>query len=132
MTLDTTTRRTALASATAILFLSGASAQTAAPKTFEVASIKPSAPSSDGQVRVQIRMAPGGRLNAQGVNVKMLIAMAYDVREAQIVRFAPMALIAIGRNSINPPVYLLFNEVATTVRFVRRCCSCLPILLVLQ
>ena len=35
--------------------------------------------------QVQIRIAPGGRFNATGVNVKMLIAQAYDIREAQIV-----------------------------------------------
>ncbi len=69
----------ALASPLAICLPSIARAQTAA--AFEVASIKPSAP---GQHGVRIQIAPGGRLTASNVSVKMLIGQAYEVREFQI------------------------------------------------
>ena len=54
---------------------------TAVPQSFEVASIKPSA--ADAR-NVGIRMSPGGRYMASGVNAKMLIMQAYDVRDYQI------------------------------------------------
>jgi uncharacterized protein (TIGR03435 family) len=49
--------------------------------SFEVASIKPS--EGDGRM-VRIQMAPGGRYTASGVNVKMLIQQAFDIRDYQI------------------------------------------------
>jgi len=49
--------------------------------TFEVASIKPSG--SDDR-RVSIMMQPGGGLRTTGSTLKMLLTMAYDVREFQI------------------------------------------------
>lgn len=52
-----------------------------AQDTFEVVSIKPVA-ASDG--RIMIGMAPGGRFNANGTNVRFLIGMAYEVRDFQI------------------------------------------------
>jgi bla regulator protein BlaR1 len=54
---------------------------TTAPKEFEVASIKPSAPGGRG-IRVQI--APGGRLDAGNITVKFLIQQAYNVKDFQI------------------------------------------------
>lgn len=53
----------------------------ASPLTFEVASIKPSG--SDDR-RVSIMMQPGGGLRTTGSTLKMLLTMAYDVREFQI------------------------------------------------
>ena len=49
---------------------------------FEVASIKPT-PSS--LVETQWGPAPGGRFTAQGITAKQLIALAYGVRESQVV-----------------------------------------------
>jgi len=60
---------------------SRAQEKTPAPKEFEVASIKPSAPGSRG-IRVQI--APGGRLDAGNITVKFLIQQAYNVKDFQI------------------------------------------------
>jgi bla regulator protein BlaR1 len=53
----------------------------AAPKSFEVASIKPAAPGGRG---AQFMMAPGGRVNIKNINVKFLIQQAYQVRDFQI------------------------------------------------
>jgi bla regulator protein blaR1 len=58
--------------------------QAAAPKSFEVASIKPSAPIADGRMMVRMGTSPGGRWTASGVTPSMLIQQAYDVREYQI------------------------------------------------
>ena len=52
--------------------------------TFEVASIKPTAPGGPGGGMIGIRMAPGGRFEATGVTAKLLIGQAYDVRDFQI------------------------------------------------
>jgi len=51
------------------------------PKQFEVASIKPADPNGRG---MRVQMAPGGRLNANGVTVKFLIQQAYNVKDFQI------------------------------------------------
>ncbi len=56
-------------------------AEAKAPQSFEVASIKPSA--EDGR-RVMFGISPGGRFNASGVSVKMLIQQAFDIRDFQI------------------------------------------------
>ncbi len=56
-----------------------------APITFEVASIKPSAPSPMGEHRVSIGIAPGGRFTAQGVSPRMLISIGFGVKEHEIV-----------------------------------------------
>ncbi len=53
----------------------------APPLTFEVASIKPSA--ADG-FHVGIQMQPGGGLRVNGVTLKLILTIAYDVREFQI------------------------------------------------
>jgi bla regulator protein blaR1 len=50
------------------------------PAAFEVASIKPSAPGS----RFDIRPDPGGRFTARSLTVKLLVGLAYDVRDYQI------------------------------------------------
>jgi bla regulator protein BlaR1 len=56
---------------------------TAPPKEFEVASIKPSAPSGPMN-RIRVEMAPGGRFNASNITVKFLIQQAYGVKDFQI------------------------------------------------
>ena len=57
----------------------GLCAQTAsAPLSFEVASIKPSAPDAPGMF---VQPQPGGGLRVTGATVKNLIAIAYNVRE---------------------------------------------------
>jgi len=48
---------------------------------FEVASIKPN---REGGNRVMIGLRPGGRFNAEGVSVKMLITFAYGIRDYQL------------------------------------------------
>lgn len=52
-----------------------------APLTFEVASIKPTAETG---FRTGIQMQPGGGLRVSGATLKMLLTVAYDVREFQI------------------------------------------------
>lgn len=54
---------------------------TAAQPSFEVASIKPSAPGGRG---MQMMMAPGGRFTAKNVTIRVLIQQAYNVRDFQI------------------------------------------------
>jgi bla regulator protein BlaR1 len=67
-----------------LLASSAAHAQTSGPTQFEVATIKPAAPSPTGQMRIGIGIQPGGRFTAQGVTLKFLIAQAYDIKEHQI------------------------------------------------
>ena len=56
-------------------------AQAPHARAFEVASIKP----FDGDMhQVRVQMSPGGRYNAKGVNVRMLVQQAFDVRDFQI------------------------------------------------
>jgi bla regulator protein blaR1 len=52
-----------------------------APPKFEVASIKPS---SGDDRRVAMLFQPGGGFRATGATLKMLLTLAYDVREFQI------------------------------------------------
>jgi len=52
-----------------------------APKAFEVVSIKPNAANDN---RIMIRMAPGGRFNANGATLKMLVGQAFNMRDFQI------------------------------------------------
>jgi bla regulator protein BlaR1 len=56
---------------------------TTPPKEFEVASIKPSAPTGPMN-RVRVQIAPGGRLDASNITVKFLIQQAYNVKDFQI------------------------------------------------
>jgi uncharacterized protein (TIGR03435 family) len=64
------------------------SAQTPAPASeppaFEVASIKPSPPEDPNHISSNIRRSEGGRLTANNVGLKALIAIAYQVRDFQI------------------------------------------------
>jgi hypothetical protein len=53
----------------------------ARPLTFEVASIKPAAPDARGRM---IRIMPGGGLTVTNVTLKLLLTVAYDVRDFQI------------------------------------------------
>jgi uncharacterized protein (TIGR03435 family) len=60
-------------------------AQQAAPKSFEVASIKPIASdNASGIWRVAMGIQPGGRYTASGVTASMLIQQAYDIKDYQI------------------------------------------------
>jgi len=52
---------------------------------FEVASIKPSAASAMGEHRVAVGIQAGGRLTAQGVSVRMLMAIAFGVKDHEII-----------------------------------------------
>lgn len=63
------------------LFVMGVVASLAAAQSFEVVSIKPSDPASQG---TRIGIAPGGIFQARGVTLKALIRQAYDVRDFQI------------------------------------------------
>ncbi len=62
----------------------GKKTDAATPQSFEVASIKPSAPQPTMFFRTGTGMMPGGRYTASGITVKMLIQMAYDLRDYQI------------------------------------------------
>jgi len=53
----------------------------AATPTFEVASIKPTKPGSEG---VMLRIKPGAQFTANNVTLKMLMEEAYDVKDSQI------------------------------------------------
>ena len=48
---------------------------------FEVASVKPGDPDARG---MRIRVAPGGGLNAENVNLRQLITLAYDIQDFQL------------------------------------------------
>jgi uncharacterized protein (TIGR03435 family) len=61
----------------------GLSAQPA-PLTFEVASIKPAAPAGGGPVPMGVQLMPGGGLRASNVTLRLLLTLAYDVRDFQI------------------------------------------------
>jgi uncharacterized protein (TIGR03435 family) len=52
-----------------------------AQKAFDVATIKPNA---ENDHRVMIRMQPGGGFNATGMNLRMLIMQAYNVKDFQV------------------------------------------------
>lgn len=58
-----------------------AQSQTAAPRSFEVASIKPSEP---GQMGTRLMIAPGGNFNAKNATPQMLVEFAYNIRDFQI------------------------------------------------
>jgi uncharacterized protein (TIGR03435 family) len=64
-----------------ILLLLLAALAVHAQKTFDVATIKPNAESDH---RVMIGMQPGGGFSASGINLRMLIMQAYNVRGHQI------------------------------------------------
>jgi uncharacterized protein (TIGR03435 family) len=57
-------------------------AQTKAPLAFEVASIKPNAANDN---RVSMQRAPGGRVMATGISLRMLMRNAYRIQDFQIV-----------------------------------------------
>ncbi len=56
-------------------------AEAAAPQSFEVASIKPSA---EDDRKATVGIAPGGRYTASGITIKFLIQQAYDVKDFQV------------------------------------------------
>ena len=102
--------RTKLGACLALLTAVGLAGQTGtAPLSFEVASIKPSGPDDH---RTMIQMQPGGGLRTTGSTLKMLLTLAYDVREFQISggpgwintdRYDIMAKSASSPASDNPP-----------------------------
>jgi uncharacterized protein (TIGR03435 family) len=65
-----------------ILLAVGAGAQTPAPPTFEVASIKPHG-SSPG--RHYFQFLPGGRLHAENTWIEFAIVMAFDLKGYQVI-----------------------------------------------
>ena len=71
----------AIGLATASLYK--AEPQSRAPLAFEVASIKPNA---TGDNRVQMQVAPGGRMNMTGVTMKLLIRNAFRIQDFQTMR----------------------------------------------
>lgn len=74
--------RTSVGVCLAVVGAMGLFSQSAtAPLTFEVASIKPSGPDDH---RTMIQMQPGGGVRTTGTTLKVLIGMAYDVRDFQI------------------------------------------------
>ncbi|HLK48097.1 MAG TPA: TIGR03435 family protein [Bryobacteraceae bacterium] len=54
------------------------------PLTFEVASIRPAAQAGPGPMRMGIQMMPGGGLRANNVSLRVLLTLAYDVRDFQV------------------------------------------------
>ena len=66
----------------AILVVSSLVAAQALPQ-FEVATIKPSAPITGGRVQIAMGGDPG-RINYQGLPMRMLLARAFDVKDYQI------------------------------------------------
>jgi bla regulator protein blaR1 len=72
-----------IAAVASLVVLAGACllGQPAAPSTFDVASIKPS---NGDEHRVSIQLQPGGGLRTTGTTLKMLLTIAYDVRDFQI------------------------------------------------
>lgn len=64
-----------------LVLLAVAAAGAQPPSGFDVASIKPSDPSS---TRTQIGVAPGGVFNAKNVTLRLLIGQAWDLRDFQI------------------------------------------------
>jgi uncharacterized protein (TIGR03435 family) len=61
---------------------------TAAPLSFEVASLKPAAPPTDGRIMRRMAGGPGspdpGQLTYTNVTVKMLLTTAYNLKEYQV------------------------------------------------
>jgi uncharacterized protein (TIGR03435 family) len=96
----------------AILVLSSWAAAQAVPQ-FEVATIKPSAPITGGRVQIGMGGDPG-RINYQGLPMRMLLARAFDVKDYQISgpdwldseRFDVMAKIPEGVNREQVPAML--------------------------
>lgn len=64
-----------------LLAIAAVTGSLAAQTSFDVASIKPMKETDD---RVMIRQMPGGRFTASGVSLRLLIGIAYDVRDFQI------------------------------------------------
>src|SRR5689334_560377 len=69
--------------AVGVLAVCGLFGQTASPPslTFEVASVKPSAPDARG---MSIQIQPGGGLRVSNATLRLLLTFAYDVREFQL------------------------------------------------
>jgi uncharacterized protein (TIGR03435 family) len=75
-------KRLVAATSLLVVLASGAIAQSkAAPKEFDVATIKPSAVDNGD---FAVRALPGGTLSCTGVTLKMLIMEAYEVKAFQI------------------------------------------------
>jgi uncharacterized protein (TIGR03435 family) len=55
------------------------------PAEFEVADIKPSKPDTNPMGRIQ----PGGRLDLQGFTLKMLVTLAWDINDDEMLAGAP-------------------------------------------
>jgi uncharacterized protein (TIGR03435 family) len=82
-------RRAMMGAGLVILSCCAAFAQGAGTQpSFEVASIKPAAPPTDGRLMVRLRGGPGtpdpGQITYTNVNIKMLMTSAYNVKGYQI------------------------------------------------
>jgi len=64
------------------------SALPALAQTFDVASVKPAEPMTNGMIRVSMNGGPGtpdpGRLNYQNVSLKMIVTNAFNVKDYQV------------------------------------------------
>ena len=65
-----------------LAFAAGVAAQ--APKSFEVASVKPSAPHSDPRTAIPRMVPANGRLTVTNMPLRLLIRIAFDVQDFQI------------------------------------------------
>jgi uncharacterized protein (TIGR03435 family) len=79
---------------------------TSPPAEFDVAEIKLSPPDTPQNIRLQ----PGGRLDAQGVTMKMMITLAWDINDDELLAGAPKwldstkySLTAKASNAISGP-----------------------------
>jgi uncharacterized protein (TIGR03435 family) len=70
--------------ATALLLLAGSAAYAADGPTFEVASIKATAPQEMGRIMVRMGGSPG-RIDWVNVSLRDMLRYAYDVKDYQIV-----------------------------------------------
>ena len=72
----------------ALLSCASSAQTTQGPDTFEVASVKPAAPQAQGRFMIGTRGGPGTpdpeRISLTNVNLKLLLANAYDVKQYQI------------------------------------------------
>ena len=82
-------RRAMMGGGLAVLTACAAFAQsTGNPPSFEVASVKPAAPMTDGRIRVMTRGGPGtpdpGQITYSNVSIKNVMTTAYNVKGYQI------------------------------------------------
>src|SRR3974390_695603 len=81
-------RQTILRTGFFVFACGAAFGQASATPQFDVATVKPSASSPDGRIRIMMRGGPGtndpGRVDYAGVTLKNLLSSAYSVKPSQI------------------------------------------------